>query len=531
MDSCQEASSKIKESDELDGEFSKITSDFRLDNGMRRELCQGVRWKEAEKIFSPSFGESLLRVFYRAALEWLERILNIKIIVELPKIIRDMQPDLWPVLRKIISLKDKGLIEDFYYTDNFFNDEPKLVNFALIQKKEDGVSLWKKSAGRSFSDEKRAMLSALGEMVERFSLKTFYPKNMIRASFTKLGREAVNPELFSNLSQSERLAIQESLIFQKNHPGMKLVFNQDTQFGWVKARTFLDGQSRYVPAQLISLDERLLKKENSFIRFPLSTGAAAGENLEQAILNGMLEVIERDAFMITWLNRLAPEKIDLETGSEKIKNIARIFRRYNLEFYVLSLPTDFQIPVFLGVVIDRSGLGPAVAVGTKASFSLSNAIESVAEDALAVRSAMRHKTMKSGLPELKHLALENRAYVWYSVEMIAKIESFLNGEKKPLEYFEKKYSLSLLAKGFPAQLQFLADRLKELKLNAYWVDITNKKLSYLNIPSVMVLIPGMQALYTDECFPYAEGERLKSVPPKFGFKPAENINNQPHPFA
>ena len=42
------------------------------------------------------------------------------------------------------------------------------------------------------------------------------------------------------------------------------------------------------------------------LRWAVTTGLATGQSLEEAIAKGILEVVERDAFMISYLNRLSP---------------------------------------------------------------------------------------------------------------------------------------------------------------------------------------------------------------------------------
>src|SRR3989344_5687016 len=61
--------------------------------------------------------------------------------------------------------------------------------------------------------------------------------------------------------------------------------------------------------------------------------------------------------MVTWLNKLSPKKIDLESViDEDFKKILRRVREKRLEFHILSLPTDQPVNVFLAILIDKTGI-------------------------------------------------------------------------------------------------------------------------------------------------------------------------------
>lgn len=498
-----------------------------------RNKTLGVEARELEKIFSPAFGESLIKEGYRFFVAFFEKLLNLKFLVE-PQVFGNVEPKLHSIFKKIILLKQKGFVEDFSWDISRFNDEPKFLRFNVAPKKKFCPTGGSSGVGKSLGNKEKAMAAALGEAIERISLHIFNPKDSLIASFSKLGRQAVNPEFFRGSSQEAREKIQNSETFQKYHPGLKLTFDNRTQFKWTKVHSFFGKGNAYIPLQQISVIPAFLyKSKEPLLRFPISTGAAAGRSLNDALVKGILELVERETFMITWLNQIKPEIVDLESiPDEGIQKIIESFLRYNLEFYMMVMSTDFKVPVFWGLVIDRSGIGPAVTVCTKAGFDFVESIKDVAADILSVRAWLRSVVAKSGIPDLEHLSIEKRSFYWYGVDKITDIETFTRGEKKSLDYFRNKYSAAFTTNTIKKRLNFLLERIKTLKFDAYWVDITAKELKQFDIPVVKVIIPQMQPLYVDECFPYWEGERLKLVPKKLGLSLNNNIPDlPPHPFA
>lgn len=146
-----------------------------------------------------------------------------------------------------------------------------------------------------------------------------------------------------------------------------------------------------MPAQLVYVPYSY-QHDEPLLRFPISTGAATGVSLDDALYRGICEVVERDAFMITYLNKIVSPQVNLFSIKDKtIYDIANIFKRYKLELVILNLTTDLQIPVFAAVTLDRTGLGPAVSVGLKAGFNIKETIIGAIEESLMVRTWIRDK--------------------------------------------------------------------------------------------------------------------------------------------
>ncbi|KKW20690.1 MAG: Bacteriocin biosynthesis cyclodehydratase domain protein [Parcubacteria group bacterium GW2011_GWA1_51_12] len=440
--------------------------------------------------------------------------------------------DLVSHFKKIIWMKKNGLARGVEHRIAQFHDEPGLVALSVVPQKDMDGNFGSSGVGKSFFDEGAALAKALGETVERMSLFSFSPPNAVTASPKDLGDTAVSLDELSGVNTATRARIEKSDSFRKYHPQAALSFKEQSEFRWTRANSFLDDKSAYIPLQLVSLAYSPTNHKEPLLRFLLSTGAAAGKTLDDAILSGILEVVERDAYMITWLNQLAPELLDFEDApSAKLRMIARAFKRHRLELYLVCLPTDINVPAFLGIAIDRTGIGPAVTVGTKAGFDINDIVDGVAADAIYLRTLMRKRGASDELLRHGHIALKTRVFWWWPRERIKDIEILIRGERKPLAYFEDRFSSALSLDSTAARLNFLKNKLEELKLSTYWVDITRDDLKPLNIPAVVVSIPKMQPLYVDECFPYTDGERLRSVPIKFGFIPTENPPLYSHPFA
>jgi oxazoline/thiazoline synthase len=81
-----------------------------------------------------------------------------------------------------------------------------------------------------------------------------------------------------------------------------------------------------------------------------SNGCAAGNTIEEAILQGFLELVERDAYAIWWYNRLQRAEIDLEKiGDSYIQDLRAQFAAMDRRVWALDVTSDLGIPVVIAI--------------------------------------------------------------------------------------------------------------------------------------------------------------------------------------
>lgn len=81
-----------------------------------------------------------------------------------------------------------------------------------------------------------------------------------------------------------------------------------------------------------------------------SNGCAAGNTLEEAILQGFLELVERDAYAIWWYNRARRPEIDLDKiGDPYVRDVRAQFAAMGRRLWALDITSDLGIPVVAAV--------------------------------------------------------------------------------------------------------------------------------------------------------------------------------------
>lgn len=404
------------------------------------------------------------------------------------------------------------------YKQISYNDEPKLYGYIIYfkDKYSNAESENAGAAGLSLN-KKKALLKALGETLERYSLSANNNRKFIFSSFNelvKLNKSAFNPKSL--------------ILFSDKKPFTSYVNRK--KLHWVEGKSLISNKKVLVPAQLVYIPY-LYQNSEPILRFPISTGAAAGVTLTDALYRGICEVVERDAFMIAYLNKIPSPLVDLPAIKDKlIYDIINVFKKYKLELIVLDLTTDLQIPAFAAITIDKTGIGPAVSVGLKAGFNIKETIVGAIEESLMVRFWTRDEiTYKTDYKRSNVIkTIGDRAYFWSRLSSMKYLDFWLNSKiPKKVNIREFKHLDNNL-------LENVIKLLSQKNIEIIYVDITDETVKKHDFVVVKVIIPQLQPLYLEEDYPYFREERLFNTPVAMGFlqkpKIKSQLNKIPHPF-
>lgn len=210
-------------------------------------------------------------------------------------------------------------------------------------------SLRSRSGGKGSSRE-QAIAGALAEGLERYSCSWRGDGRAIRARMSDLGRDAVNPRdilAFSDAQYAARAEINER---GERYYRVPEIFDPGQIIEWTPVRSLTSGNLRFVPTALCWFGYPA-----SFAHAD-SNGCAAGNNLEEAILQGLCELIERDSVAIWWYNQIRRPAIDLATLQDPwCSSMLQTFHaQYGRRVEAIDLTTDLGIPV-AAVISYRKG--------------------------------------------------------------------------------------------------------------------------------------------------------------------------------
>ncbi len=213
----------------------------------------------------------------------------------------------------------------------------------------------------------QAKTSALCEALERYSgiFRGTEPRK--RSSYRALGGDAIHPNACLNFSPEQYRRREAWNRREARHTWVPQPFDEERPVEWTPAWSLTERTFKYVPTAYCYYGYPVAK-EHDFCR-PDSNGNAAGSNLEEAILQGFLELVERDCVAIWWYNRLPRPEVDLDSFHQRyFEKLQKHYERLGRRLWVLDLTSDFGIPAFAALSRKRRAKTPDYLFGFGAHF-------------------------------------------------------------------------------------------------------------------------------------------------------------------
>jgi bacteriocin biosynthesis cyclodehydratase domain-containing protein len=241
------------------------------------------------------------------------------------------------VVKKLARIEaDLPLNTNFFANHNFSG--PALTVDSLRQGLEGG------SFGKGSTAE-QAEASALMEAIERYS--GIFQSDEIRVSkrFTDFeAGEAINPESVLLFSEAQYRAPEAEP--DESHP-VPSRFDPSARMQWSPVWSLRDQRFRYLPASLMYF---FYGGEDGIYNAD-SNGCAAGNTLQEAIVQGFLELVERDAYAIWWYNRSQREELDLNRFDDSyVQDLRTQLGDQGRKLWVLDITSDLGIPTYVAIV-------------------------------------------------------------------------------------------------------------------------------------------------------------------------------------
>ncbi|MEO8035892.1 MAG: TOMM precursor leader peptide-binding protein [Acidobacteriota bacterium] len=204
----------------------------------------------------------------------------------------------------------------------------------------------RRSGGKGKTPD-QARASALAESLERYCGVFDGTEPRIRATFADLGDAALHPNACT--TYSDRQYAERDAHNRKDHKAhwVPEPFRDDVEIEWTPLWSLSKETTRYLPTSYCYFGYQ--SREPVFARAD-SNGCAAGSVIEEAILQGLLELIERDAVAIWWYNRLQRPAVDLSTADDSyVSALVAHYTELKRELWALDVTSDLGIPTFAAI--------------------------------------------------------------------------------------------------------------------------------------------------------------------------------------
>ena len=424
----------------------------------------------------------------------------------------------WQVLLNYLHFQ--GIIEKpEFSTWSQPNDAPQQHKFALAANPH------LKGYGFSNTSAEEAYAKSVGELLERYFLSYEIKELFMKASYASIKRRGIRVIELDQLPSY--LPWQKELFPEYS-------YDDNSIFDWVRVKELLSGTYVYVPAQLIFLRGR--SKEEPILRQQTSSGAGGHYTFEEAALSAIQENVERDMFMMYWLNTISPPVIDLTSIADSRVStfINTLVKRYGFSAHLLDTTGDLAIPSCVFVLIDSRGNEPRLSIGSKAGFDIATNILAAANEALSTQTApgLSSVTLPNGYKPFSDskFGKDERLNVWIGHSMLEKAKFFISGPEVTLS----ESAMGRAAQSFPSKQAEYSHTLSLFKKKGkgyelYCYEAKHPVLRTLGYHVTKVLVPRLFPLYINESFATLDSERLQSMPTSLGYSDV-SLNPWPHPF-
>jgi len=225
-------------------------------------------------------------------------------------------------------------------------------------------SLRSRSGGKGKTDI-QAKTSTLCEAIERYAGLFQGDEARVSATLTALGDEAYHPNDLLQISPAQFAQREQWNATHGQFHWIPEPFDASAEIEWSPVWSLTHQATRYVPTAFCYYGYGW-QHNIRFIRAD-SNGCAAGNSREEAILQGFLELVERDAVALWWYNRLKKPAVALSSFDDPyFQQLTGYYQA--TELWVLDLTSDLGIPTFAAISRRTNSATEAIILGFGAHF-------------------------------------------------------------------------------------------------------------------------------------------------------------------
>jgi ribosomal protein S12 methylthiotransferase accessory factor len=410
-------------------------------------------------------------------------------------------------IERLIGTKT-GLVDEVKFQQPDRTD-PRLPT-TILQMEFDGQQI---PAGGKGETRRQALLSAFGELAERYTFTRSLPRAaMVEGSFRELSdsRAVVDWEYLTTFGEHET-----------GLPGVDdeelPTLSRDTECFWIPGKNLLSGEEVFVPAQLL-FNGITREYDRPDLWSTNSSGFAAGPSLEFALVNAIYEVIERDAIQRTWWTGATPRPVDVSAFPAASETLGKIEKPL-LDVELFELVSDVDVPTLGAALVNRADEFPKFLCSGGASLTPENAVMDVVLEisqhlpsSLYLGVGSEEVDFDDAIPNF-----DRNVELYAKPEHFEHVEHLVDGSGGPPTALEEYDDHD--TQGPAEELEALLETLAAADCTPIALEVTAPDIAEVGLTVVHVLVPELVPLGPP------------SSPPTYHPAVRENeLVDRPHPF-
>lgn len=214
----------------------------------------------------------------------------------------------------------------------------------------------------------QAKVSGLCEAIERYSGVYHGDEYSIHAVYKDLYPKAFLPNECMGFSQKQYENRKKTNLGERTSRCILVTepFDETQAIDWTPIWSLTHEDFYYIPTAFCYYGHPEFKGHWCF---PDSNGTAAGNTLEEAILQGFMELIERDAVAIWWYNRIQRREVDLDSFNlPYVKAIREYYASIDRDIWVLDISSDLPVSTFACISYRKNHPSEDIVLGCGSHF-------------------------------------------------------------------------------------------------------------------------------------------------------------------
>lgn len=358
-----------------------------------------------------------------------------------------------------------------------------------------------------------ARQAAVAEALERYSAMHVDPRRLRRAPAAELragGQRLLDPHRLTHFLDAQY----GSTGFRLARPPA-----DDDPIPWLPGIDLVTGELVHVPAARVAYC-----RDGGQPWYPSTTnGTAVAADPIAASLAGLLELLERDAFMLMWYHRLRFPRLDLDRDTHLA--FTERFAGSGLDLTLIDLTEVHDVPTVVAIASGRGAFG----VGAAARLDPLDAARKAFCEAVAVHAAASGSVIPRRLTAADVRTFDDHTDYYLDPQHHAELDFLL--DPRP---HRPPPATGLAKLDPPAALRLLTSRLRDRGIQTVTVDLTPVEVEHLDLHAYAVVSPQLLALDGAHTERQLGNPRLLTEPTRRGWRPDSptlaGLNHAPHPF-
>ncbi|UOE20620.1 TOMM precursor leader peptide-binding protein [Thermobifida halotolerans] len=331
--------------------------------------------------------------------------------------------------------------------------------------------------------------------------------------------------------------------FYRGHTGHYVPWSEQPEVPWVWGYSLRDERPLLVPEQIAYYLDHRTDHRNTVQE--CSNGCASGGSVTEAVLHGLLELLERDAFLVSWYGGLTPTEIDLDTvDSALVRQMRAHVDLFGYDLRCFDIRTDLPVPAVAAVAVRRDdGLGTLCFAGG-ASLDPADAVRAAVCETASYISGFPER-VEAALERVERMAddyrlvteLSHHALLFGLPRMAPLADHWLRqDERRPLDEVFADWTAGRGAhRDLREPVREIVAMLADRGMDTVVVDQTTPEQRLLGLHTVAVIVPGLVPIdFGWERQRALHLPRTRWAPHRAGLMPrplrADELHRVPHPF-